>query len=325
MSEAAAQPQPFKIVLLPPSYQEHWPDLIREAVPGTEVVVCREPGEAEAAIVDADAAFGTITPELLARATRLRWIQAPMAGPPAGYYYPELVEHPVVITNFREIFNDHLGAHILAFVLAFSRGLQLYLPRQLRREWNPEAPLVHLPEATALMFGVGGIGAEAARLLAACGVTVLGVDPRRETAPEGVAELHRPEALDALLPRADFVISTAPETPQTQGLFHRERLRKMKPSAYLINISRGALVVLDDLVAALEASEIAGAALDVYEIEPLPADHPLWTTRGVLLTPHMGGEGPYLQERRTEIVIENCRRFAAGQPLRNVVDKQNWF
>lgn len=325
MSEAATQPQPFKIVLLPSSYQEHWPDLIREAVPGAEVVVCREAEAAEVAIVNADAAFGTISPELLARATRLRWIQAPMAGPPAGYYYPELVAHPVAITNFREIFNDHLGAHILAFVLAFSRGLQLYLPRQLRREWNPEAPLVHLPEATALMFGVGGIGAEAARLLAAFGVTVLGVDPRRETAPEGVAELHRPEALDELLPRADFVISTAPETPHTQGLFNRERLRKMKPSAYLINISRGAIVVLDDLVAALNAGELAGAALDVYEIEPLPADHPLWTTPGVLLTPHMGGEGPYLQERRTEIFIENCRRFAAGEPLRNLVDKQNWF
>jgi len=315
----------FKIVLIPPGYQEHWPELIRETVPGVEVVACRDAAEAAEAIADADAAFGTLAPEALARAGRLRWLQAPMAGPPAGYYYPALVEHPVVITNTREIFNDHLGAHILAFVLAFARGMHVYLPQQQRRTWKQGAPLVHLPEATALLVGVGGIGAEAGRLLAQFGVRVLGVDPRRDAAPEGVAELHRPEALDALLPRADFVIVTAPETPQTQGLFHRERLQQMKPTGYLINISRGAIVVLDDLVAALAAGEIAGTALDVFQQEPLPADHPLWTMPGVLLTPHVGGEGPYLQDRRTELLLDNCRRFAAGQPLRNVVDKQNWF
>jgi phosphoglycerate dehydrogenase-like enzyme len=312
-------------VILPPIEGEHWPALIREAAPGAEVVLCRDLAEAADAIADADAAFGTVPPEVLARAERLRWIQAPMAGPPAGYYYPELVAHPVVVTNMREIFNDHLGAHILAFVLAFARGFQLYLPQQTRREWKGGAPLVHLPEATALLVGVGGIGAEAARLLAHFGETVLAVDPRREAAPEGVAELHRPEALDALLPRADFVILTAPETPETRGLFHRERLRRMKRSAYLVNISRGALVQLDDLVAALEAGEIAGAGLDVYAEEPLPAGHPLWTLPGVLMTPHVGGEGPYLDDRRAEVLLDNCRRFATGQPLRNVVDKASWF
>jgi phosphoglycerate dehydrogenase-like enzyme len=315
----------FKMVLLPPVNEERWARAVREAVPDARVVLAADLAEGTREIVDAEAAFGTVPRELLAQAERLRWIQAPMAGPPAGWYYPELVEHPVVVTNMREIFNDHLGAHILAFVLAFARGLQVYLPQQLRREWKPPAPRVHLPEATALILGVGGIGAEAARLLAAFGVTVLGVDPRRETTPEGVAELHRPEALDELLPRADFVISTAPETPQTQRLFDRPRLRRMKRSAYIINISRGAIVVLDDLVAALEAGEIAGAALDVFETEPLPAEHPLWTMPGVLLTPHVGGEGPYLDDRRAEILAENCRRFAAGEPLRNVVDKRNWF
>jgi phosphoglycerate dehydrogenase-like enzyme len=316
---------PFKIVLVPPVNQECWAEPLRAALPGLRAVVCRDDAEAAREIADADAAFGTVPRELLARAERLRWLQAPMAGPQAGWYYPELVAHPVTVTNMRGIFNDHLGAHILAFVLAFARGLHVYLPRQLAREWKPGAPLVHLPEATALLVGVGGIGGEAARLLAAFGITVLGIDPRQETAPEGVAELHRPEALDALLPRADFVISTTPETPQTQRLFHRERLRRMKRSAYLINISRGAVVVLDDLVAALEAGEIAGAALDVYETEPLPAGHPLWTLPGVLLTPHVGGEGPYLDDRRARVLLENCRRFAAGQPLNNVVDKRNWF
>jgi phosphoglycerate dehydrogenase-like enzyme len=118
---------------------------------------------------------------------------------------------------------------------------------------------------------------------------------------------------------------TVPHTPQTQGMMAARELRLMKKTAFLINIGRGACVVLDDLVAALRAGDIAGAGLDVYEIEPLPAEHPLWTLPGVLLTPHVAGVGLYLQERRTEILIENCRRFDAGRPLLNVVDKGTWF
>ena len=150
--------------------------------------------EAAGAIARADAAFGTVSPALLRAASKLRWIQAPQAAPPAGWYYPELIAHPAVVTNFREIFNDHIGAHIMAFVLAFARGLHQYLPQQLNREWRP-APLdtgvIHLPEATALIVGVGGIGAETARLAAAFGMQVLGVDARRREAPPGVAELHQ--------------------------------------------------------------------------------------------------------------------------------------
>ena len=157
---------------------------------------------------------------------------------------------------------------------------------------------------------VGGIGSEAARLLSAFGVTVLGTDARRTTAPDGVAELHRPEALDELLPRADFVILTVPHTPATEGFFDRARFQRMKPTAFFINIGRGMTTKLDDLVTVLEAGEIAGAALDVYEEEPLPSDHRLWTLPNVLLTPHMAGHGPYLNDRRFQIIVDNCRAFA---------------
>jgi phosphoglycerate dehydrogenase-like enzyme len=116
-----------------------------------------------------------------------------------------------------------------------------------------------------------------------------------------------------------------PHTPATEGFFNRARFQKMKRTAFFINIGRGMTTKLDDLVAALNAKEIAGAALDVYEIEPLPAEHPLWTTPNVLLTPHMAGHGPYLNDRRYEIMAENCRHFAAGRPLRNEVDKGSWF
>jgi len=172
---------------------------------------------------------------------------------------------------------------------------------------------------------VGGIGGEAARDLAFLGVRVIGVDARREDTPEGVAELHRPDELDGLLPRADFVILTIPHTPQTEGLFNAERFARMKRSAFFINIGRGMTTRLHDLDRALRDGTIAGAALDVYEVEPLPQDHPLWTAPNLLMTPHSAGYGPYLDDRRRDIIVENAKRFVAGQPLLNVVDKANWF
>jgi phosphoglycerate dehydrogenase-like enzyme len=320
----------FKFLFVPPQrdFTREWARTVAEAVPEANVVVAETDEEARREIVDADAAFGTIPRELLALAGKLRWLQAPAIAPPAGYYYPELVEHPVVATNFRGIFNEHIAAHIMAFLLAFARGLHYYIPRQFEREWLPErldSGTVYLPESTALILGVGGIGAETAQLCAAFGIRVIGVDARREDTPPGVVELHRPASLDSLLPQADFVIMTIPHTPQTEGLINADRLRLMRRSAFLINIGRGKTVKLDDLNQALRSGEIAGAGLDVFEIEPLPSDHPLWTAPNVLLTPHTAGFGPYLDDRRLEIIVDNARRFAAGQPLRNVVDKANWF
>ena len=305
-----------------------WAARIAAALPELTVVVAETALDAERAAPDADAAFGTLSPALLQTAKRLRWLQAPQAAPPAGYYSPELVAHPAAVTNFREIYNDHIAAHIMAFVLAFARDLHRYLPQQRERRWQP-APLdtgiVHLPEATALIVGVGGIGAETARLAAAFGMHVLGVDARRKDPPPGVAEIHPADALDALLPRADFVILTVPHTPATEGFMDRARFARMKRGAFFINIGRGKTTRLDDLVAALRAGEIAGAGLDVFEEEPLPADHPLWTQPGVLITPHTAGFGPYLDERRFQILLDNCRRFLADRPLRNLVDKASWF
>ncbi len=318
-----------KFLFLPPQTEttRDWAARLSTAGVDAEVVVAETEEDARREIVDADAAFGTITPALLGMAQRLRWLQAPAAAPPAGYYYPELVRHPVVITNFRGIYNDHIAAHIMAYVLAFARGLHIYLPRQMRQEWSPalESSVVHLPEASALIIGVGGIGAETARLCTAFGMRVLGIDARRADLPEGVAELYPPAELDRLLPLADFVIMTVPHTPQTEGMMNAARFKRMQRSAFLINIGRGMTVRLDDLVVALRHGEIAGAGLDVYEIEPLPAEHPLWTAPNVLLTPHTAGHGPYLDQRRLEIILDNMRRFSADQPLRNVVDKLNWF
>ena len=214
----------------------------------------------------------------------------------------------------------------MAYVLAFARGLHVYMRRQHEHHWSsdPPAPVVHLPDATALILGVGSIGAETARLCAAFGMRVIGVDLRQTAVSPDLVELHEPDNLDRLLPQADFVILTIPHTPRTEGLFDYQRFTRMKPSAFFINIGRGMTTKLGDLDRAVREGVIAGAGLDVYEIEPLPEAHPLWTAPNTLLTPHVAADGPSLDPARNAVVIENARRFAAGWTLMNVVNKAEW-
>jgi len=310
---------------------ETWAERIGQAVPQVEAVVCPGREDALQALPGARAAYGKLDPQLLAAAPSLEWLACPAAGPTPDFYFDELVQSSVQVTNMRGIYNDHISAHIMAFVLAFSRDMQRYLPAQFGGNWAKGAGFedygrtVYLPEAVALVIGVGGIGAETARHCAHFGMRVIGIDPRVGEPPEGVAELYGPDALDEHLGRADFVIMTAPQTPQTEGLVGAALLERMKDSAYFINIGRGTNVRLADLDRALRDGQIAGAALDVFEEEPLPADHPLWTAPNFLMTPHVAAFGPYLDERRLNLLIDNCRRLDAGETLVNVVDKENWF
>src|SRR3954464_190082 len=190
---------PIPFLFLPPQGDKtrDWAQRLGEAVPELEIIAPETMEGAAQAIALAEGAYGAIPPNLLARAEKLRWLQAPQAAPPAGYYYPELIVHPVVITNFREIYNDHIAAHIMSFVLAFARGLHVYIPQQLRREWRPmgreeDDIVTHLPEATALIIGVGGIGGETARLAASLWVNRVWGGRRRPRRPGGGRETAPP-------------------------------------------------------------------------------------------------------------------------------------
>ncbi len=302
-----------------------WPQALKERVPDIDVITCETVAEALDVIGECDAAFGDIVPELFAHGRKLRWIIAPHAGPRAGYYHEQLIKSDVVVTNFRGIYNDHLSIHAMMFVLAFAKGLHVFLKDQVQHRWQKRAAAIHLPDASVLVVGVGAIGAEIARLCREFGMTVTGVDPRVTDPPPGVSGLYTPERLEEALPAADFVIVTVPETPRTQKWFTLDKFKKMKKSAFFINIGRGKTVVLKDLVQALEEGEIQGAGLDVYETEPLPPDHPLWDMPNVMMTPHVGAVGPHIDKRRTDLFVENCVRFNAGEELLNVVDKKNWF
>ena len=162
---------------------DRYPAALKQMLPDVDVVLARTRAEADAHIESADAAFGKLPPDLFARGKRLRWLQCPQAGPDPSFYHPALIASTVVVSNMRGIFNDHISAHILSMVLAFARGLPRYWTQQARREWKSGAPTFHLPECSAAIFGLGGIGAETARLCAQFGMRVLAVDPRVEAPP----------------------------------------------------------------------------------------------------------------------------------------------
>jgi phosphoglycerate dehydrogenase-like enzyme len=317
---------------------------LTDRFPGLTLVPARTLEQALAAITDADAFFGKLTPELLSVARGLRWVQSPTASL-EHYVFPELIAHPCTLTNMRGLFSDVIADHVLGYILCFARNLHLYVRQQQRSLWAPiggetarstfatgpgqvtamDRAHLHLSDCTAGIVGLGAIGAEVARRAAAFGMRVVAVDPRVGETPPEVSDLWAPDRLHDLLAQSDFVIIAAPHTPQTAGLFGREQFVAMRRTAYLINIGRGAIVKLDALVDALDAGEIAGAALDVFEIEPLPPTHPLWQRENVLITPHVAACSVRIAERHFELLVDNIGRFLRGDPLRNVVSKADWF
>lgn len=318
------------LMFLPPqnAQSREWAARLKAELGDYEVFIPENEDEAMEYLPGVDAGYGYLSPEMLQAAERLTWLQSHHAAPPAGYYHPDLVNSSVTVTNVRGIYNDHIAQHIMMFVLALARGLPYYMDNQRQRIWKkgaPEYATVDLKAATVLIVGVGGIGQETVKLLSPTGARILGVDARWEWDVEGI-EKHGSDALDKLLPEADFVVVTLPHTPETEGMWNRERFKKMKQTGYFINIGRGMTTKLADLVEAIEAGELAGCGLDVYDEEPLPETHPLWTMPNVLLTPHIAvHDAPDVEERRFQVLLENARRFARGEQLQNVVDKAMWY
>lgn len=319
-----------KLLITPPQNAEKqkWAKHIQDELPVYSVVLPKTDEEVNTHLPDTDAVYGWVSPEQLPLAKKLRWLQSPAAGPSPGFYYSAMIDHPVVVCNMRGIYNDHIAQHIMMFMLALARGLPDYMDAQRKSIWDNSARksgYIDLAEATALIVGVGGIGHETARFCAEFGMKVLGVDARWEYDVQFV-EKHDPTELDLLIPHADFVIVTTPHTPETEGMWNKERFELMKNTAYFINIGRGKTTKLADLIEALEQGTIAGCGLDVFEVEPLPAESPLWQMPNVLITPHIAvKDAENISERHFEVFLENARRFAEGTPLLNVVNKAMWY
>lgn len=331
----------MKLVIHPP-VDEARLARIRDAA-GPMQVVNADDRTVATEIAEADAFFGKITRPLLKAARRLAWVQSPTASL-EHYLFDELVAHPCILSNMRGLFSDVIADHVLGFVICFARHFHVYIRNQARGVWEAvggeagradfvsgpgvagsiDRSHVHLADCTLGVVGAGAIGSEVARRSRAFGMTVLAVDPQSPSIP-GVCEVWPTGRLNDLLRQSDFVVIAAPHTPDSEKMFRRPQFEAMQRGAYLINVGRGAIVDLADLTEALQNGVIAGAGLDVFETEPLPAKHPLWAMPNVIITPHVAGTSPRIAERHTEVLLENIRRFVAGLPPTTQVDKRRWY
>ena len=287
------------------------------------VTVAQTREEALAAAPTAHVVLGFIDEELFATTERLRWVHAIAAGVDA-FLFPEFQQGDVLLTGEKGLVGGHLADHAFALLLALSRRLATAV-RLGPTAWEQRGALrsesLELSGLEMGIIGFGGTGREVARRAAAFGMRCRAVD---RDAVHGTPEtplVHTLSHLPGLLEQSDVVTVCCPLTAETAGLIDAAALERMKPSAFLINVTRGAIVDGEALVRALEEGQIAGAGLDVTPPEPLPADHPLWRMDNVVITPHTAGASQLRADRNLERFVENLRRFRRGQPLIGLVDK----
>jgi phosphoglycerate dehydrogenase-like enzyme len=280
--------------------------------------------ELPAALRGADVLFvwdflSTAVPDAWPSADRLQWVHIASAGVDR-LLFPELVHSPVVVTNSRGVFDQPIAEYVLGLILAFAKDLPATLDLQRDRSWQ-HRETERIDGQRVLVLGAGPIGRAIGRLLSAAGMTVTGVGRTARSIDPDLGQVHASRALASLLPEADYVVVAAPLTEETRGMVDAAAFERMKPSARLINVARGPIVVEQDLVAALHKGEIAGAALDVFVAEPLPPHHPLWTAPNVIISPHMSGDFIGWLDALAQLFARNLRRWLAGEELLNVVDK----
>ncbi len=272
--------------------------------------------------------FG-IPSEVFAASERIRWVHSGAAGV-GGSLYREMVEREVVFTNSAGTHGVPVAEHALAMMFYIARGLdQVDASRRAGRLWDRDriagspSPVGELTDSVVGILGYGGIGREVGRRARALGMRVWALRRRPGSAP--LAEVDRefgPAGLSELLAGSDYVVVTVPHTRETDGLIGAAELAVMKQSAVLINVSRGGIIDEDALVEALRTGSIRGAGLDVFRREPLSSSSPLWDLDNLCLTPHISGVSPRFWERETQLILENIRRYLAGEPMLNVVDKR---
>lgn len=264
--------------------------------------------------------------ELLRAAPRLKWVQNGGAGV-ERFMTTDFIASPVVLTNAQGVYAVPIADHVMAFVLHFSRCFDHLTRKQMQKEWARwgECRLDELNRKTMGIIGLGEIGSEVAKRAKAFGMRVIATRRRPEIGSDYADEVRGADELPWLLSESDFAAVCAPLTKTTRRLIGEDQVRLMKPTAYLVNIARGGLVDEAALAAALEAGAIAGAGLDVFEQEPLPAESPLWEMANVMITPHLAGNSPRSHERFMELFCENLRRYVAREALLNVVDKAEGY
>jgi phosphoglycerate dehydrogenase-like enzyme len=321
---AAAGAGHFKLATLddmPAVYQEK----LRAYAPDADLTFCRNEEQFRKEVADAHVIFGGFSREDLRAARQLRWIQWPAAGV-EHILYPELVESPIVLTNMQRMYSPTISETAIGLLLTLTRGLNRYALQTREHVWKPVNGLTEANGLTLGIVGLGGIGTDTAyRAHYGFNMKILAVDPKPLPKPVFVAELHSLDWLPKMVPQVDVLLSAAPHTPISQGMFNETVFRAMKPTAYFINVSRGMLVDTPALIRALKEGWIAGAGLDVAYREPLPPDDPLWTAGNLIITSHSSAVSKGSTQRCYDLFCENVRRYVGGLPLLNVVDKKRGY
>jgi phosphoglycerate dehydrogenase-like enzyme len=320
-------------VVLSGPVDERWPQTLMARFQDVDVVHFPRLADAVAAGAGRGAHVlltggGTSADAFLDQADDLRWIQTSSAGVD-GILTPALrARTQVAVTAMHGIHGDQMAEHTLALLLALTRSLPAFLRQQARREWKRHV----LPEMRGRLLavvGYGSVGRSIARLGRAVGLRVVGVrrggDGRGGGEDDGGTRVVGMAELDAVLAEADYVVLTLPLTPQTRGLFDGARLARMRDGAFLVNVGRGPVLDETALVGALTAGPLAGAALDVFAEEPLPAQSPLWDLPNVIVTPHVAAASPRYFEQVMQVFSDNLGRFLAGEPLRHGVDRDRGY
>ncbi len=298
---------------------------IQALMPGVEVINARSEAEAVANAKGADGIIGWCSERVIAAAEDAIWVQIRTAGADRCVTANRIANGSIVLTNMQKMSSPVIAEHVIAMTLSLARRIPQFAKTMPSGEWRRTTEIIDSMQSVAgktmLVVGLGGIGTEVARRAAALDMRVIGTRRSSREGPEFVDYVGLSHELLELVAEADFIADTLPLTAETAGLLDKEFFSAAKRGAFFINVGRGHTVVTDDLVAALNSGQIAGAGLDVTEPEPLPADHPLWQMDNVIITLHVGGRGGN-RVRHTILLKENLRRFATGDALLNVVDPQ---
>jgi phosphoglycerate dehydrogenase-like enzyme len=306
-------------------------DRLQSAYPDFHFVQLEDYDRVPQEIADTDVFIGwSLRPEQFVAAKKLRWIHSPAAAV-HQLMYPELMASDVVVTNSSNVHGPVVAEHAITVLLALAKRLPQAMHYQREKTWaqtllwNERPRPRELSGANVVVVGVGGIGSAFIPHVKHFGMHVMAV---REDVKKGRGEADEVVSLtelDHVLPRADYVLLCSPVTPATTGMINESRLLKMKADAYLINVGRGPLVDEAALCNALQTGRIAGAALDVFVEEPLPADSPLWSLKNLLITPHTAAVTERLWDRHYDLIVENLGRLIAGSPLVNRVDTRRGY
>jgi D-2-hydroxyacid dehydrogenase (NADP+) len=283
------------------------------------------PATIQTEIADADGFIGVITPQMYAAAKKLKWVGVMSAGVENVLWVPgaeAFRNSDVILTNNKEVQGIEIADHAMAMLLYTSRALNVFAENKRTENWQPRPfPGIELRGKTALIIGVGGIGTNIALRAWAFGMHVIGVDPEDKPIVAYIDRIVKPDQLDEVVPLADVVFISAPDTPKSHKMFGANEFELMKKNSYFIAVSRGGVYDMPGLVKALDSKKLSGAGVDVTDPEPLPKGHPLWQFNNVMITPHIAGRSDRDNDRMIGTIKENVRRFAEGMPMVNVVDK----